>query len=190
MIKAILFDMVGVLFFVRAGLVATTTDEINANQIEKMFNHLDDDQLLADIKQQLRLTEAEIQRALPHIPEQYHRFEAFWDRLPSLKNQYKLAIINNGNSLALPYWQTIGDFSVFDLFINSAQVQVKKPDSRIFSLTCDRLQVLPNECLFVDDNQENTMAAAQLGMTTQWWDRHESPEKHLQIFLSQYVHVV
>jgi putative hydrolase of the HAD superfamily len=110
--------------------------------------------------------------------------------LPALKSQHKLAVINNGNALTLPYWQTSGDFSVFDLFINSAQVKVKKPDPRIFSLTCDRLQVLPHECIFVDDNQENTKAAAQLGITTQWWDCRESPEKHLQTFLSQYVHVV
>lgn len=66
------------------------------------------------------LNNAEIEEAVRLIPEKYKRFEALWKLLPELKKKYKLAVINNGNSISLKYWKEKFDFSVFDLYINSA----------------------------------------------------------------------
>ena len=43
MIKAVLFDMVGVLVFKKANYLAQTQDEKNAEDIESLFNHIDDE---------------------------------------------------------------------------------------------------------------------------------------------------
>lgn len=53
-----------------------------------------------------------------------------------------------------------------DLIIYSHEVGFSKPDSRIFTLTCDRLGVLPANALFVDDLEVHVAAAQALGMRT------------------------
>ena len=46
----------------------------------------------------------------------------------------------------------------------SAVEKIAKPDPRIYRLTCERLGVQPNECVFTDDNEANVIAARQVGM--------------------------
>jgi epoxide hydrolase-like predicted phosphatase len=188
MIKAILFDMVGVLVFKKEGFVPATINEINAQNIEKLFNHLDDQKLLQDIKKVLSLNDEEIGTALPAIPGKYEKFKELWKLLPELKKKYKLAVINNGNAVALKYWQDKFNFSIFDLYINSAIEGAKKPDPRIFLLTCERLNVKPKECLFMDDNLENIESAKKLGMETIWWNKETNKNLLLGKFIQQYGH--
>jgi putative hydrolase of the HAD superfamily len=168
MIKAILFDMVGALLFKKKGYIPKTKAELNAEKIEKLYNHVDDKKLLADIKSKLELSDKEIKRALARIPEKYEKFEEFWSLLPALKKRYKLAVINNGNSLANRYWRKKFDFSIFDEFIVSAKIGIKKPDPRIYLFVCKKLKVKPEECLFLDDRKENIIAAKKLRMKTLW----------------------
>lgn len=52
--------------------------------------------------------------------------------LTELKNRYKLAVINNGNAIAKKYWKEKFDFGIFDIFINSAEEGVKKPDPKSY----------------------------------------------------------
>ena len=186
MIKAILFDMVGVLIFKKDGYSPTTFDEINAQNIENLFNHLDDKKLIEDIKEKLKLNDEEIKRAIPLIPAKFERFNKLWNLLPELKKKYKLAVINNGNSIALGYWKEKFDFSIFDLFINSAEEGIKKPDPKIFLLACEKLKVKPEECLFMDDSLENVESAQKMGMKIIWWNREENKKDLLSKFTSQY----
>ena len=67
-IKAILFDMVGVLLFVKKDFTPSTRDEINASNIEKLYNHIDDQKLVEDINKQLKLSDYELEKALKQIP--------------------------------------------------------------------------------------------------------------------------
>lgn len=172
MIKAILFDMVGVLVFKKENYSAKIQDGINAENIEKLFNHLDDKKLISDIKEKLKLSDEEIERSIRLIPEKYEKFEDLWNLLPELKNKYKLAVINNGNAIAKKYWREKFDFGIFDIFINSAEEGIKKPDPKIFLLACEKLDVKSEECLFIDDSLENIEAAKNLGMETIWWNKN------------------
>lgn len=54
----------------------------------------------------------------------------------------------------------------FDVFIASSVVGLRKPDPRIYELTCARLGVRPPEAVFLDDIGSNLKAARALGMTT------------------------
>ncbi len=182
MIKAILFDLVGILVFRKENYSAKTQDEINAENVEKLFNHLDDNKLILDIKQNLTLNNAEIEQATRLIPEKYEKFEDLWKLLPEIKKKYQLAVINNGNSIALKYWKEKFDFSIFDLFINSAEVGFKKPDPKIFQLACEKLGVAPQECLFMDDSLENIETAKKMGMETVWWNKENGKIDSLNAF--------
>jgi putative hydrolase of the HAD superfamily len=55
---------------------------------------------------------------------------------------------------------------LFDVIIESSIVGVRKPDQRIYELTCDALGVAPDEIVFLDDLGVNLKPAAQMGMTT------------------------
>jgi len=52
----------------------------------------------------------------------------------------------------------------FDQLTWSCELGIAKPDPAIYRLTCDRLGVLPEEALFLDDKPENVQAAEQLGL--------------------------
>jgi putative hydrolase of the HAD superfamily len=43
---------------------------------------------------------------------------------------------------------------------------MRKPDRRIYDLTCERLGVAPSAVVFLDDNLANVDAAAAAGMET------------------------
>jgi epoxide hydrolase-like predicted phosphatase len=54
--------------------------------------------------------------------------------------------------------------AIFDVYVNSAEVGLAKPDPAIYELTLARLGVSPGEAIFIDDGEVNVRAAAQLGM--------------------------
>lgn len=55
---------------------------------------------------------------------------------------------------------------IFDVIIESTVVGVRKPDPRIYSLTCEQLGVVPHECVFLDDLGVNLKPAREMGMHT------------------------
>ena len=54
----------------------------------------------------------------------------------------------------------------FDAFIESCRTGLRKPDPRIYEITCEALGVLPGEAAFLDDIGANLKTAAKLGMLT------------------------
>ena len=54
----------------------------------------------------------------------------------------------------------------FDTIVESAIEGIRKPDPRIYTLVCDRLEVEPAECVFLDDLGVNLKPARAMGMTT------------------------
>jgi putative hydrolase of the HAD superfamily len=55
---------------------------------------------------------------------------------------------------------------LFDVVVDSSKVEMRKPDPAIYQLTCARLGVAPDRCLFIDDLLCNVEAADALGMQT------------------------
>ncbi len=55
---------------------------------------------------------------------------------------------------------------LFDVFVESAAVGLRKPDPRIYQLACRELAVAPPEAVFLDDIGSNLKAARALGMGT------------------------
>jgi putative hydrolase of the HAD superfamily len=55
---------------------------------------------------------------------------------------------------------------LFDVFIESSVVGMRKPDPRIYQLTCRELGVEPGQTVFLDDIGRNLKSARALGMTT------------------------
>lgn len=53
---------------------------------------------------------------------------------------------------------------LFDVAVISGDVGIRKPDPAIFTLTTQRLDVEPAQCVFVDDLDKNIAVAEELGM--------------------------
>jgi putative hydrolase of the HAD superfamily len=80
---------------------------------------------------------------------------------------YRTALLTNISRDGEPMWRgLIPVDELFDVVIDSSRVGLRKPDRRIYELTCERLGADPSRCLFIDDLACNVDAAAELGMTT------------------------
>jgi len=86
-----------------------------------------------------------------------------------LRGRVKLGSITNNVAAAEPAPKRTAGLDIqglFDVVVESSIVGLRKPDPRIFRMTCDLLQVEPHETVFLDDMGANLKGAKALGMTT------------------------
>lgn len=78
----------------------------------------------------------------------------------------KTAVLSN---VIEPHTEIIkrsGGYKSFDVVILSCKVGLDKPDPAIYLLTAKKLNVKPEECLFIDDKESNLVPAEKLRMKT------------------------
>lgn len=80
---------------------------------------------------------------------------------------FKTAIISNGHTKVQSAKIEITKLkNAVDLVVISEDVDLRKPDPRIFQLAAERLGVTPARCIFVGDNPEvDVLGAEASGMT-------------------------
>lgn len=66
---------------------------------------------------------------------------------------------------------------LFDVFVESSVEGLRKPDPKIYTLTCERLGVTPEVCVFLDDIGSNLKTAREMGIAT---IKVETPEAALR----------
>ncbi|XP_072565245.1 acyl-CoA dehydrogenase family member 10 [Paramormyrops kingsleyae] len=101
------------------------------------------------------LTSGPMAQTHPAMMEAIQCIRAEGLRTAVLSNNF---FLSDGNSY-LPL-----DRSLFDVIVESCLEAVCKPDPRIYHLCLERLGVLPQEAVFLDDIGSNAKAAAQLGL--------------------------
>jgi putative hydrolase of the HAD superfamily len=78
-----------------------------------------------------------------------------------------IALLTNNVKEWGDHWRaTFPVDELFEIIVDSSAVGMRKPDPRIYLLTCERLGVAPEASVFIDDNAENVGAARALGMET------------------------
>lgn len=111
---------------------------------------------------------------------------AMADAVRQVKNAgYKTALLTNISRDGEAMWRgLIPVEDLFDVVIDSSKVGLRKPDPRIYELTCERLGVSADRCMFIDDLACNVDAAAQLGMhTIQCMDPVDAADQVVQLLL-------
>ena len=93
------------------------------------------------------------------------------DFLLLLKKNFKLGCItNNIQNDKNDRINHLNDASkvmeIFDHIIESSKVGLRKPDPKIYYMSCDALGVNPKECIYLDDLGINLKPAKKIGMTT------------------------
>ena len=88
--------------------------------------------------------------------------------IKELKGKYKLALVTNAPSrYSLDQRFQPGELDeLFDVIIISGEVGWDKPAPEIYTMTIEKLEAEPGECLFIDDVPAFTEAAAAMGMKT------------------------
>ena len=104
-----------------------------------------------------------------------HRLE-YLQKLAADK-KYKLILLSNTNELHINWIkENVGFYeafkSNFDAFYLSHEIQLRKPNANIYEFVLKENNIKAEESLFIDDTEENIMAAATLGIHT--W--HINPE--------------
>ncbi|HYF26290.1 MAG TPA: HAD family phosphatase [Baekduia sp.] len=83
---------------------------------------------------------------------------------------FRLAMLTNNVREWEPRWRAMLPVDeLFEDVVDSAYVGMRKPDAEIYELTCSRLRVAPQECLFIDDIEVNCIAAREAGMHAVWF---------------------
>lgn len=77
---------------------------------------------------------------------------------------YRVAICTNNVREFSRDWRAMIPVEVFEVVVDSSEVGLRKPDPRIYELTCAHLGVAPERCAFLDDHPGNVEAARRLGM--------------------------
>ena len=89
--------------------------------------------------------------------------------LRELKSNFKLGCITNNvkpSSEENTDNETKEAMSIFDHVIESSIAGIRKPNPEIYMMSCDALNVSPDQCIYLDDLGINLKPARELGMTT------------------------
>lgn len=85
--------------------------------------------------------------------------------IQELHANYKTGVLSNvGTSWIRDEFLTTEEAAMFDDMVLSFEVGLSKPDPKLYELACQRLDVTPEEAVFVDDRQDFCKVAENVGM--------------------------
>ena len=134
------------------------------------LGQMDDESYRRRVGEALRLPDLE---AVSLFFQEFYAAERLYPQMLDLiqrlrrTGQVKVALLTNafvGQDQVMRRKWGLDPRTMFDLYINSAEVGLAKPDPAIYELALAKLGVAPGEAIFIDDNAENVHAAARLGI--------------------------
>ena len=168
-IKALVFDNFGVLMDVVYSSLRQILPSDARGELLKILDNADtgligaDDQL-SQIKALLNRYQLNGADEVARAIQRSKRNDELIDFIIKSRASYKTALLSNVSAVIWNYYTPEMLNKLFDVQALSYQEGMMKPDHRIYQLTCNRLGVQPDECVFTDDNQANVIAAREVGM--------------------------
>lgn len=179
MIKAIIFDVGGVLIRTEDPLPRRRLEErlgLSSGQAEFIvFNsergraaqlgQMTSAQLWASVQDELRLDDAGVRQFRDEFFGGDVLDRVLIDFIRRLRSRYTTAIISNYmDELPVLLSEVHAVADAFDLIVVSSQEKIMKPDAEIFLRTLARLNLRPEETIFIDDFAHNVEGARAVGM--------------------------
>ena len=118
------------------------------------------------------------------LMQQYLNLSLYPDAMPALEalRGRKLAILSNGSPDMLgPLVAASGLDQVLDAVLSVAEVEIFKPDPRVYQIAVDRLKVPKQEIGFVSSNCWDTCGAKSFGFRSYWINRSGAPLDALDV---------
>ncbi len=119
----------------------------------------------------------------------YHADEAINEGVAVLirrlraEGRYKLAVLSNSPPGLARWLDEWGLLDLFDAVFCSGDEGIKKPNPAAFEITLQRLDVAPEEAVFIDDTLGHAKAARALGMHGILFTTAEALAEELEIIL-------
>ena len=187
MIKAVIFDCFGVVFF---------------DDFEKAYKHFGGD-VVNDaefIEQFLFDVSKGKQSWYEGIKERFGVSKQEWNEvnkeinsfnlellnyIKELRQNYKVALLSNVGSDGLASYM---DYQVledhFDAICESAKIGFAKPEARAYEVAADMLGVRLDECVFTDDRMPYIEGAQHVGMKTILFKNTDQFKKEMELLLN------
>lgn len=89
---------------------------------------------------------------------------------------YRLFVLSNMSKEYIEFLRKMDVFRYFEGEIISCETALIKPEKEIYTLLLERFNLKAEESIFIDDREENVIAAAEVGITPFHFDRC-NPEK-------------
>lgn len=130
-------------------------------------------------------TEKQIIDAWNYILKDFPSYRYEFIKALKQENRFNLILLSNTNEMHIEYIKHYVSFyegfkSCFTQFYLSHEIHLRKPDQSIYEFVLNENHLKANECLFIDDTKENTIAAEQLGIHT--WNIDETNEDVIELF--------
>lgn len=105
------------------------------------------------------------------------------DILIRLKKSYKIWLLSNTNSRHIK--NEVGNKYVFPKLVDGAiysyDVGHRKPEQKIYQIACERAQIDPERCVFIDDLKDNISGAINAGLISIHYNNTTQLKKDLKI---------
>lgn len=80
------------------------------------------------------------------------------------EHDYKVYLLSNTHISVLEYVKSLEVGKYFDGFLISAVEKMMKPNEEIYYRLFEKFELLPEECFFIDDNENNIRVSRKCGM--------------------------
>ena len=100
-------------------------------------------------------------------------------------NNYKIYLLSNINPYTFEFVNKSDLFNLVDGYVLSYKEHKVKPYKAIYNVLLERYKLLPNECIFIDDNEKNIATGNLMGIISKKVepDNYESIIKALEKLL-------
>ena len=125
-----------------------------------------------------------------------HELEKLYEDAPNvlhvLSNKYELGVIANQTDGLRERLERFGILRYFTYVVSSWDVQVMKPDVRLYEYALAAAKCLPHEAVMIGDRIDNDIAPAKsIGMKTVWikqgfgrlqtpWSEQDTPDRTIE----------
>lgn len=172
----LILDMYGVILNETKGrLLDYSRDNLSANEYERVEKLIYSERLF-DRAGLGEINAREFMNMLGYDDWEYHskRYidnyltldSGFIDFAERVKDKYELVLLSNDVSEWSTYiTEKFGLNKYFAHKTVSSELKCRKPDLKIYDLTLEAIKRSPYECMFVDNNVQNLVAAEEVGIS-------------------------
>lgn len=196
MVKAIIFDMGGVLilneikqvYLKLADLLGVNGNSlvelIHSNKQNFMKGAYSAEDFSSLIKNHFKLRDETAEDIVRKWKEAFSELlivnDDLYDIIRRLKKSYVIGLVTDAPDLHARINREKKLYEPFKPLIISCKVGLVKPQREIFELVLKELKLKPEECVFIDDVEQNIAAAKSMGFKTLQFKNNEQFVKELK----------
>ena len=178
MIKAIIFDVGGVLYLGKFDYYSHVQKKLKLNSEEwKNLNKISlrkswgkgngVEEGLSRAANKLRIKKSKLKKLWEEaVKKNFKLNKEILIIIKKLRKNYKTAIISNQWVITHKVLINKNILKSFDVSVFSHIVGSRKPEKKIYLIALKKLKLKPEECIFIDDQKSTLEPAGKLGMKT------------------------